>query len=312
VEHPTSNIQHPTSNIQHPGTLFQSNLVAFDIVVRIVVGAFLVIGATGKLIGFVSDPIYSVPFVGRFGGVVLIQLELAIGMHVLANQLSQVSLWLCIMLFAGFTVASGWLTFAGMTNCGCLGKVAVHPSVMFVVDISILSALGVLATNGLNHVTRKSRFPPSFSRWLLGTVSLLFLGIFFSLSHAGQSLLFGTESITAKTLENQYIVIDTTGWVGNRFPYEQYLSEGKIPDDVTHGVIVHAGCGKCQQLVGEWSRLELDERDRRLVVEIPDHALPSVPHELQSSSLDSRLRWYAQTPIVFRLDRGIVGNCSIT
>lgn len=113
-------------------------------VLRVVLGLFLLSTAGLKLHALLVDSVsYESLFASPRIQIATIQFEFLLGIWLLSGGWVRTA-WLVLLgFFSILASASLYLALGGQTNCGCFGKVSVHPWATFIMDVAVLVALCV-------------------------------------------------------------------------------------------------------------------------------------------------------------------------
>jgi hypothetical protein len=218
----------------------------------------------------------------------------------------------------------------GASSCGCFGSLQVSPWVSLVLDVSFF--LGILI---LGRYSPALQWRPSLPAgrvvmagiWTVAAFVVGFLPVTRAESKAEvpvaeASVVVADPAADASALpQDGYYVPDLDSWVGQRFSDLDIARwiQG-LPEDLEEGIdyllFYRKDCEHCHELVQVYFTGPLDIPT--VAVAIPDRAgwpdtqLPFECDECRLSELPAGVDWFFQTPVLVRLNEGVVACASET
>jgi len=243
--------------------------------------------------------------------VMLVVFELALGLWLMSGLYRKQAQFAARVAFALLAAASGYLLIEGADCCNCFGKMAVHPGVAFGFDLFALSCLMLLPVPG------RRRDDIQHHPWVAASfVSILvFLGVYLIVALPPLRL-FAPESGTPFS-SDEIVVLEVEQWEGKTLPILDYLeTQSAIGQGTWVLVLYHENCPKCENAI----RRVLDQKKNESValVEIPPLSGSSSQGRATSTDspgvvrtvLDHGVRWSVATPVVLRLQDGMIISVS--
>ena len=305
---------------------------AAELVTRVAVPLWILAGALFKL--FAGSPSTLPSVVIKLGGAV--GLDLAFVLHFMIGvELVVIGvMWLLPSLarLAGAALLSVFmLTLVGelangAASCGCFGTVTVHPAITMAVDGLLLAAILVLGPRSKR--LRFSRTLPA-----VGVVAVLLWTV------ASFAVAFGLPAVNgrkkthtpaaakaatatagnasqASTAPPGYYLPDYKSWLGRKWNDLEIAKWVRgLPADVDQGerylVFYRKDCEHCHLLLEEHFSGQLPFPTT--VIAVPERAgfptagvLPMPCTQCSQAELPSGCDWFMQTPVVVRLNGGVV------
>lgn len=219
------------------------------------------------------------------------------------------------MCFATFSLyaASKWMV--GEESCGCFGSVAVHPLITAAIDLVFLAGFllvplpaGVALPPAEGVQSEVDRRVVAVSRALFavgGTAGVLLSFLVLLRAPAILPIEQGNP-----LPESGLIVLDPEAWTGETFPLFSYIENSTALQTGEWWVALYShSCGHCLEML---PRLEDATASRQIaVLSVPPHAavddliLPA-GGSLAALRLTSSRDWFAATPMLLRLEDGVV------
>lgn len=275
------------------------------------IGAYVLPSLVASLLGFAAFLKGYQVFVERSedalprlmsAGVVAVELLLAFwlvsGFRARAARLS------AIVVFLVFSLVTSYQAISGIRNCGCFGRVSLHPWYALVIDVLAITLL---------VIWKAEIIYPAPSRSMVFWKSLLAI-----LQFAGVALFFTVVPLAAdQRAMSPNTVVRPESWVGQRFPLMEHIEGGSGLDRGSWIVVLyHSGCPACQQMlmaVEQLMRQNGQERRRMrvLAIEVPTSSWMAsgsdeAPFSFPCVRLNRDRKWLFQTPIALQLAEGKV------
>jgi len=242
-------------------------------------------------------------FVLRFGaGVELVVIGVIVFLPRLARPVAGALLAFFLPILVGDILM-------GASSCGCFGKVEVPPWLTLLVDVALL--LGVWLLGAKSPSLRGEGRLATLRVVLCGAWALAAFAVGFGLTTAGPA----AGSAAAAPAE-RYYVPDYDAWIGARW---ESVSISRFiigtPDDLDQGeqlvVFYRKDCDHCHELLELYFTGPLEVP--ATVVAVPErtghpvegiHPMPCT--ECRQAELPAGCDWFLQTPVVVRLEDGVV------
>ncbi len=230
--------------------------------------------------------------------------------------------WLEGVLLGAFLAILVGDLFAGASSCGCFGSVQVHPAVTLVVDGALLVGVLLAGRAGVGK-TARSFTAARVSAALVWTAAA-FATAFVAAMPAAPSApagpaagaaSAGAASASAPALPPYYLP-DYASWMGR--PWQDIKISAWVqgaPADLDQGtqflVFYRKDCPHCHELLEMHFQGALPYPVT--VVAVPEKAgfptsnvFPMVCTECREAELPAGVDWFIQTPMVVRLEDGVV------
>lgn len=202
---------------------------------------------------------------------------------------------LCLFLVLNLTAVS-----RGQTSCGCFGLVQVHPLITLFLDLIVL----VLLLTCTKSVGRKTI--------LITPLTILFfvcqLGLFATFASVQKHSL---DELVDLGSRSGFVVIELEDLQGKPFQLFEYIRNADV-QQLRQGnwevVLVHSGCTQCEEVIAE-KIAAIDSHPSQLaIIELPPYSSDvfSPSKSVIRGRLSNEQKWFAETPLVFKLDDGIV------
>lgn len=208
---------------------------------------------------------------------------------------------------------------AGASSCGCFGSVQVHPVIMLVVDGALF--IGVLLAGRLGVGNGRSPLSPGQVGAALIWVAAAFAVAFVAAMGGGAAspaAAGGGSSASAAAAPTlpPYYLPEYASWIGK--PWHDLEIAGWIkgaPADLDQGtqflVFYRKDCPHCHELLDLHFQGALPYPVT--VVAVPERSgfptsnvFPMVCTECREAELPAGVDWFMQTPVVVRLENGMV------
>lgn len=243
--------------------------------------------------------------------VMLVVFELALGLWLVSGLYRKQAQFVARVAFALLAAASGYLLIEGADCCSCFGKMAVHPGVAFGFDLFALFCLMLLPVPG------RGRDDIQHHPWVASSVVsiLVFLSVYLVVALPPLRL-FSPEA-GAPLSSDEIVVLDTERWEGKTLPILDYLeTQGAIGQGTWVLVLYHENCPKCENAIRRV--LEKKQDESVALVEIPPLSGSSSQGRATTTDspgvvrtvLDRGVRWSVATPVVLRLQDGMITSVS--
>lgn len=283
-------------------------------VVRIILGFTLVVVATLKSHGLLSDPALRFELPAPLWLMSLwVAAELGIGLWMLLGGfpvMSWIAALLCFVTFAGISLHQA---VSGAESCGCFGQIELNPWLILLFDLSSAVVLGVcrparsdvwiarLSPRALRRITVISVLVP--------IVSSVTLGIALFAATAAQD---SNESVGGVR------IFDPVRSIGKPFALLDSIDVGK---KLAHGewtaVLYSRGCDKCRTVLDRLDGTQSTDGTTHATafIEIPPYGdEPDDRHRTSPAILCGRLKgrqeWFVPTPTILTLRNGYVVGVS--
>jgi hypothetical protein len=293
-------------------------LRTYDLV-RVALGLLLLTAATLKAWQLATGPVLSRGILdSRWLLVGVVELELLLGLWLLAGLLPRPTWAVALGCFSVFACVSLYKALAGQSSCGCFGRVQVNPWYTCGLDSAVVASLLRWRPDGV--APRASRDPCEVGT---GRRPLRFgaLGILAVFPLAGPAAAYMMGSYVDTTLsdagditgDGKAVVLDPERWPGKRFPLLPFIDiGGKLEKGEWLVMLYRNDCRKCQQALQDLPRMVCQSHASRVaLIEVPPHANPEGPVDCRGVTitwgvLSDTLEWFGETPVVLRLNNGVV------
>lgn len=248
----------------------------------------------------------------------LIIAEFSLGIWLL-SQWNPHSAWLLsLCLFVAFTSYSLIALLRGSESCGCLGRVAMPPSLTLLVDIvsvALLVAFPPFTARAANAADRRCGIVAYISSLTKSHYALLAFPLIVAGAAAGW-IASPSGSEVRLSPERESIVLQPEVWDGKTFPLFGYIDRS---EELRLGrwlvVIYHHDCERCLAAIVERLPMSSSGTERLALLELPPYG--KLPYDSPvGSALHRRLspskNWIATTPIEVRIDHGVVYSVTYT
>lgn len=206
-----------------------------------------------------------------------------------------------IGLLIAFVVVAGWHLLAGDHDCGCFGRLTVHPAWTLALDVVVLGCIWVVGRRALN-VARASDM-----RTILVVAVVICLPV---------TTMFLASRLTAQTMEGQRaVVLDSKSWPGHQFPLLEFVDAADRAD-LANGrctvIIFDRHCPRCRdflQKVVQASLVPTNKRRTRVIDIAPasgDLHNDEVRCTLPQIALRQDMVYFANVPLEVSLRDGMV------
>jgi hypothetical protein len=243
--------------------------------------------------------------------IAVIEAEFALGLWLLSGLWPQGARRTALIAFVAFFVVNLSKVFAGESTCGCFGRAQVSP--IFTAFLDLAAILFLWLWRPLARTERPARFQ------LLRVAAVLFLFLLVGVP-SGIVLAGGRPASLNADAEidaNQSIVLlEPEKWVGRRCPLLKYIDVG---GELSHGdwlvVLYHHDCLRCQEVVPEYEARAIaaatdQAAPRTAFIAVPPYGAPLWRFATDSPCRQGRLNesknWFVATPVVMRLQDGVV------
>lgn len=258
-------------------------------------------------------------FVVRFS--IAVELTVVVVIWLLPSLARPVAL---AMLAAFLPILVGDLAL-GASSCGCFGAVEVNPWWTLTMDAGLLLAVLLLG-----------RRAPSL-RWqahlgagrvvVAGVATLAVFAIAFAVHPAAAPTVAAHDDVASATAAAAplpaagYYSPDLQSWVGQRFADLDVASWIRgLPDDLDDGLhyvlFYRKDCEHCHELMEVFFADDLTIPTTAVAVPeragFPDVALPFPCGQCGLAELPTGIDWFLQTPVLVRLNQGVVECASAT
>jgi hypothetical protein len=241
-----------------------------------------------------------------------IQLELVIGLLLVARVWTPWAWGAAVALFTSFAGISLLRALAGLESCGCFGAIRVNPWVTLAIDVAILGGLWLGRRRFFAEAKASSLWPTR--SWIVACVVMVVGSLAMLTVNRPERLIASTPLLDDQGL----VILEPSEWIGKPFPLVPYL-EPKV--DLSAGqwivVLYHHDCPKCQEALPEYERLAREAGSSRadgiLAVEVP----PFGSEErvggtaLKQARLSEAREWFVQAPVEISLENGVVQAASL-
>ncbi len=286
------------------------------LVLRTLISVLLLVSAGLKTHQLATQPILGEGLLeNRWLLIAVVQFEFFFAFWLLSGLFPSVTRRVTVGLFSAFSLISLYKATAGEASCGCFGAVGVSPWFTFLLDSIVVGCL--LRWRPHFEPAVPFTLPPYSQRIRLATLAVAWLC-------AGVGSVFLMTSYQSARLsdagvllgDGRTVLLEPETWVGKRFPLLDWIEIDSQLDQGRWSVVLHrAGCGKCEQLLREFSERRGDEllASGQQVAFVSfdaeddgvDNAVPRGPGFVSGSLLDS-YRWFGQAPLQLELRDGIV------
>jgi hypothetical protein len=245
----------------------------------------------------------------RWAAAIAVEIELLLGLCLLAGLWPRVVRWVAFACFIGFSAFSAYKLAAGETSCGCFGKVRVHPGVMLAFDAAAAVALLVFGRSA------PAGPPVQATPRRVGFVAVAGLLACAPLAAAAARKPAAVSESGGIPAEARFVVLEPETWIGRPFPLFQHIDVG---DRLRRGrwvlLFYHHDCPACREQIPrhlEAARRQAGEpgSPQFALIEVPPYgdgrevaADPGV--EVVRGRLTDAKEWFVTTPLTVRLEDG--------
>jgi hypothetical protein len=297
--------------------LFGFRVAGYD-VLRVVLGLLVLVAAGFKGYQLGTGPVAeSGLLTSRWFLIVVAEVELLLGLWLLAGGSPKLTWRLSVLCFVMFACVSLYEVIGGQPNCGCFGNVVVNPRATFVLDVVLVAAL--LRWRPVFGTDLRAAFDPAHFRPGLRVVLVwLFVAVPAGYAMANYRAA-GLDSAGQVIGDGRLVVLKPETWAGKPCPLLRYID---IPDLVRGRwlvVLYRRGCATCDSVLskcGELTRAAASDprAPRFALVEMPpyapdDGALKGLATTCVLSRLSDAFDWSVATPVVTLVRDGTVVGC---
>lgn len=277
--------------------------------IPLLVGTLVTLAALTKA----SAPIEEATLMAAYGfpgwsTYLFIQLELLLGVALLAGIAGKGGVRIAMVVFVGFAAFSVYRALAGHESCGCFGAIKVHPWATFTLDIVIV---GLLAWSLRRPMPSPSLTRPRIAFAIVLCVMLSGITGGLSYAFAPQRLADGEGRIIEA---GGLVILEPDAWVEKQLPIARHLSPAV---DTSQGewtlLVYHHDCHDCQEALPHYHRLaslEGNQRRKVLLVEVPPYGEHAQHGPAHTARLSDQNEWFVQAPVEIQLKDGIVQQAS--
>jgi hypothetical protein len=294
---------------------------------RVVVPLWILGGAIAKLQGgSPSDlPVSLVTWAGRAGIDLLFVLRFGV-----AVELTVVTIALLVPPLArlvGLAMLGAFLpvlvgdVIMGASTCGCFGSVQLHPGVTLAIDLGLFLSLWLVG-RGVPALALGPTLP-ALRTVIAGLLMLAAFTVAFTVIGPSSTLpVNDAPSNTAPALPaSGYYLPDYTQWIGARWDdldIAQWCTG--LPADLDNGpqlvLFYRKDCEHCHELMEVYFVGELAIPTTAVAIPerggFPAIELPFSCDECRLAELPAGIDWFLKTPVLVRLDDGVVTCASET
>ena len=293
---------------------------------RFIVPAWILAGAVSKLLenSPAKLPVALLKLAGSLGINLDYLFHMGVGVELAAAGVMIVAPSLSPLIAAGllllfFPILVGDL-FLGASSCGCFGSVQVHPGITLSVEAVLLVAVFVAA-----HFVRWRWLPGRIDGWrvvvaLAWTVLAFAVAFGYPLVKAGAPAATATGSLATPTPSQappvpSYYLPDYSSWIGK--PWKDLDIARWVKGAVSTGpgvryiILYRKDCEHCHLLLS--TKFSGDLPYPTTVIAIPEKegfpssgVFPMPCTQCSEAELPAGCDWFFKTPVVVRLEDGIV------
>ncbi|MBQ3822899.1 MAG: hypothetical protein II807_07615 [Thermoguttaceae bacterium] len=282
--------------------------------VRVAVSAILLFAAWQKALQLATEPgspsasFLDLPIVNFFA--VLFESGFAIWLlGGLFPKFTRIATALLFTFFAAVSLSKG---LHGLDSCGCFGAKRVNPYVTFSLDaVIVLLSTFCAFTAGSSPSVSESK--PGRARLIATLAASCAVSAAF-----GATVLYMLETRAPVALLEQdqkikrgaSVILDANLWIGKPFPLAPFCAEGKRLSTGRWLVMIHRiDCSECRRAFPIVLKAAKEENLPLALVNIdPETEVDAEGDVALNDRLSPGYRWFAETPVVFTLDEGIVGE----
>jgi uncharacterized membrane protein YphA (DoxX/SURF4 family) len=283
-------------------------------ILRLALGILLLVTAGLKGYQLATEPTADTGLLdNRWFLIFVVEFELFFGLWLLSGLLPRLTWAASVACFALFTCISLYKALSGQATCGCFGKIEVNPWLTASFDFFIVLSLLYF------RPTSQDPFFRIDIKQLRGR-ALVVLGIGF-LFGVPAALSMGTYmpstlSDAGSIIGNgKIVVLEPEKWSGKRFPLFDYIDIGdKLKEGEWLVLLYHHDCPKCQDVISDLVSGKFWEKGRVVqnqiaLIEMPpfgDSNVVSQNTQFTSGRLNTANDWFAETPVLLFLNKGVV------
>jgi hypothetical protein len=249
-----------------------------------------------------SPVIENLMFGSRSFAIIAIVVEIVLGIWLASCFAHRIARSIGILFFASFLVVSVFNGILGKTSCGCFGVVEIHPFVSSIIDVACVAML--VHSFRVNCIS--NRTPISHVGWIVAGVLLIAIALF-GVFQFNPGFVDPSGVVIG---EGSLVVVDTTDWVGKRFPLKRFINGSAILRNGTWRVILyHVDCPKCQELIGQITAVSPKAYNVAFVEVAPF----GTHRRINSDSivwlrLSTKHEWFVSAPEEVWLEDGVVST----
>ncbi len=177
--------------------------------------------------------------------------------------------------------------------CKCFGIMKFEPGIMIAINCFALFLL--IAWHPRQEKSRKAK------TLVHGSVSILGCFVLFLLI---PSFLVSEFEPSTDYRAGELVVLRPSEWIGKQCPLIDSLEDkGKLAAGEWTLLLVHDECGVCDKVL---RMFEMSHNESVAVVVLPPFAIESNYEFKHVFKLQDNIRWFAETPIVMKLQDGLV------
>ena len=285
---------------------------AFATAVRFLAGTLLIGGAFLKVLSPEEAATLAVGYrLPMLFSAVVVQLELFIGVMLLAGCYKWFVMPATCVLFSVFAAFSLFRAVAGFESCGCFGALRVSPWFTLALDLCLVCATW-LATK---HTYSKRTSEPADGRWKLAVVAYLALGA----TVAALSLWMQPTTLKAGSslsATGDVVILKPSEWIGQEFPLIPFMSpQINMNEGIWTVLMYHHDCPQCRDALPKYIALAEHMRaaaDGVLLLELPPYATnPPDAGAAEHARLSADREWFVEAPVEIITAGGLVKAASV-
>ena len=265
----------------------------------------LMVAASAKAIHLATDPIEdNFIFGSKALNFAIVSIEyLLVAWLIIGTPCQRLMKAVLVNLFLVFAIISAIRSISGYDSCGCFGIWHVNPKITFIIDVVLLMLLLKWEPSWFASVSS-----PSGSTLVL-TLALLAITntAAFALDlHRNSSVFIATEQQPMGV-----VILKPRLWQGKEFPLAPQVADGgEMMRGRWNVILYQSQCQKCRTFIAK--RLTtLRGTDAKLALILVPGKGSGDFSDLESERikhfvLDKSVKWFAQTPVLFVLQDGLV------
>ncbi|MBR6387048.1 MAG: hypothetical protein IKS14_02240 [Thermoguttaceae bacterium] len=282
--------------------------------VRIAVAAILLFAAWQKALQLATEPgsqsasFLDLPIVNFFA----VLFESGFAVWLLGGLFPKFTRGVTLVLFTFFATVSLSKGLHGLESCGCFGAKRVNPYITFSLD-AVIVLLASFCSFKSRSDTSVSAAKPGRARLIAALAASCAVSVAF-----GATVLYMLELRAPVALLEQEqkikrgtsVVLDANLWIGKPFPLALFCAEGKRLSTGRWLVMIHrTDCPECRRAFPIILKAAKEENLPLALINIEPETEVKVERGVALiDRLSPGYRWFAETPVVFTLDEGIVGE----
>lgn len=237
----------------------------------------------------------------RWAQLIAVEFEIFLAVWLLSGSGAKYTRWTCMVAFMLFSVISAARVVLGQDNCGCFGRVPLHPAVTLVLDVVV-----VLLLLSVSPAPEPRSFAwPSFVWFLFYSVAAVSAGVV-AIGHMPRTI----DDTGIIPTGGGIVLIEPGKWIGKTFPLLGHVvgNAEQLATGEWTIVFFHHNCNNCREVVLSYHQDDGFRENKSIAfIEVPPYGDIGVSLTRGPIlQLNDHFDWFISTPSVIELKDGIV------